>query len=619
MAISFCELYRKNKPKFVIKNDPFDIMAFEEKLAEAKDLSSTIDSGTRDLKSFAYLAVDLYSILFKADPKLQDPKLVRRDFHIHKNIIEQVMAMSQYRELRQFTKLSEFDSVIATDTLAKEVIKVLKNLKPTIAQQQKLADELEQLQDEMEQMPQIVRSMFSNQNNSGVQSTQMTSGEGNSGDMATSNSIVLNSNEYAGNTGISEGNVGIPDRIENSNEEQQQDNFTPLSNNQSQIDMSNENVNEDAELSPISDGENSSEGQSVNVCPPPADLDSIEDSLPDPLLVRRMQEVKERMEEIKHEFSELENSYDLEEIRQDLRICVSSALNNVTEMSDILAAWGTNDGEVQYMTFHERIALAEKIKNSRNLLKLAKMLGRYKRWAVGANKSRISQDLVEITTIDTDSDLTRILPSEMIQLADDYLALLFIRRYMEDDLLCYDVKAKAKEEEGPIVILIDESGSMYGDKELWSKAVLVALAEIARTRHRNFAVIEYSNRGRMRIHKFQGGKIGTNALIDLASHFFNGGTDYEEPLTAAMTICNEEGFQKADILMLTDGECYVTPQFMRDFLDLKNKLSVKVTSVCIDFGYSSTGSLSEFSDEIIPCSNFARDMDSVTQKIFEAV
>jgi uncharacterized protein with von Willebrand factor type A (vWA) domain len=95
-------------------------------------------------------------------------------------------------------------------------------------------------------------------------------------------------------------------------------------------------------------------------------------------------------------------------------------------------------------------------------------------------------------------------------LADADLEDLFYLRFAERGLRQYNLIGHEPEGQGPIIIAIDESGSMTTDyggmtSEVWSKAVMLALLSIARLQKRDLAVIYFSGPDDLRIDLFQKG------------------------------------------------------------------------------------------------------------------
>jgi len=56
--------------------------------------------------------------------------------------------------------------------------------------------------------------------------------------------------------------------------------------------------------------------------------------------------------------------------------------------------------------------------------------------------------------------------------------------------------------------------------------------------------------------------------------------------------------RRGDIVFITDGECRVDAQWLREFKDAKAELGFSLFSVLIDIGSSSLGALKDFSDKI---------------------
>ncbi len=67
--------------------------------------------------------------------------------------------------------------------------------------------------------------------------------------------------------------------------------------------------------------------------------------------------------------------------------------------------------------------------------------------------------------------------------------------------------------------------------------------------------------------------------------FLGGGTSYQTPLTAARELLAEEyddtSRARGDVVLLTDDECDVTEEWMRDWNDAKRLLGFRVFGVAI--------------------------------------
>ena len=60
----------------------------------------------------------------------------------------------------------------------------------------------------------------------------------------------------------------------------------------------------------------------------------------------------------------------------------------------------------------------------------------------------------------------------------------------------------------------------------------------------------------------------------------------------------EEVLEKADLALLTDGECAVSDAWLREFLTEKERLGVNVFTVLMDVGTTADATVAEFSDRV---------------------
>jgi uncharacterized protein with von Willebrand factor type A (vWA) domain len=111
-------------------------------------------------------------------------------------------------------------------------------------------------------------------------------------------------------------------------------------------------------------------------------------------------------------------------------------------------------------------------------------------------------------------------------------------------------KGTKKEGKGPIVVCVDNSGSMSGDRETWSKAVALALLEIATMQKRGFACIHFGGPSdALEIIEINPGEKGIlRKAVKVAEFFLNaGGTAFEPALSQALELISKQNFKKADV------------------------------------------------------------------------
>lgn len=183
----------------------------------------------------------------------------------------------------------------------------------------------------------------------------------------------------------------------------------------------------------------------------------------------------------------------------------------------------------------------------------------------------------EMVGIRLGRDLEHALPSELALLADQDTALLFDLKYVESRLMCFDmiglqrVMTQQQTEEvvhvaevtkaGPMVICVDTSGSMEGMPETVAKAVVLFLATQARSQRRACHILNFST-GIQALDLSH--EKGMSALMDFLQMSFHGGTDVAPALRHALHTMQQEAYENADLLVISD---FVMGRLPRPVLD----------------------------------------------------
>jgi uncharacterized protein with von Willebrand factor type A (vWA) domain len=192
-------------------------------------------------------------------------------------------------------------------------------------------------------------------------------------------------------------------------------------------------------------------------------------------------------------------------------------------------------------------------------------------------------------------DLGRLLPCELWALRHQVRRRDFLRRLVEKDLLQYDLIGDDHRGRGPMVICVDGSGSMAGARELWAKAVALALVDIARKEKRNARALVFSG-PEVNLHSFDlltkrraggGTRVDLDAVVQLAECFPQGGTDFEKPLVAALETVRNQTFKGADIIFITDGEAAISDAFAKQMKQAKKRQDIGVFAILVDNSTSS--------------------------------
>ena len=186
-------------------------------------------------------------------------------------------------------------------------------------------------------------------------------------------------------------------------------------------------------------------------------------------------------------------------------------------------------------------------------------------------------------------DLMRLLPSELANLEDEDLEMLFYAKLLEKNLITYqlsgitnvtqDESYQQPKTTGPVVACLDTSGSMGGEPINKAKALLFAIANILKQEKRSLYVILFGSSGQLKEYRLDGAE-DLAGLLHFLEQGFGGGTDFKTPLQRSMQIIgSQDTYIKADILMLSDGDCQLSSGFAQKFQSQKQKLDCMVYSV----------------------------------------
>ena len=88
--------------------------------------------------------------------------------------------------------------------------------------------------------------------------------------------------------------------------------------------------------------------------------------------------------------------------------------------------------------------------------------------------------------------------------------------------------------------------------------------------------------------------------------FFGGGTDFETPLNEALRLLTN-GFESADVVIITDGECEVSNEFAKRFTEEKLKNRLTVTGILLSTDDDCGKSLPPFCDKIYRLGDMSAD------------
>lgn len=298
-----------------------------------------------------------------------------------------------------------------------------------------------------------------------------------------------------------------------------------------------------------------------------------------------------------------------EQLRQDMELigattrALKEASKEVDECEEMLCALGCGPGSCEEgrISLEEITNLFRRSKDSAVIRRIMELAGAFRRVAQSKQRRKVSHGQDDTVGIELGGDAAKLVPSELAMLTHPQLKLDAMRRFTERQMFQRRYKGKENVGKGPIIICVDESGSMSGDPVAHAKAFALSMAYIARHQNRWCCLIGYA-----------GGREGTccvlppkkwnqSKLMDWLEHFYSGGTVMDVPMSELPykywpeLIRQGMPVGKTDLIFVTDGVVYVSDEMRNNFLAWKQKEKVKLYSLIVD---CEPGPLASVSDEV---------------------
>lgn len=305
-------------------------------------------------------------------------------------------------------------------------------------------------------------------------------------------------------------------------------------------------------------------------------------------------ERRARLAELATEIEELEYSYRTNfklrraraELRQhldeaDVPAQIEDVRDALEDFHQALITWGNERGPDVPLDLDERLALFRQYLSDPRLRRATELLGRANYQAVGAHRTLTRAAPVQISGLKLGDDLAALVPSEAVFLVDPDTEMEFLRRYAEQELMVRTYELRGEPTRGPVVVLVDESASMAGDRATMAKALALALVGIAGADNREAALIEFSSHGQLQLTHFSPREQDVARVASVLTHFFGGGTDFDAPLMAALElVASDPRYASADLVMVSDGEAPLHPETARALLSARDG-GARLFAVCV--------------------------------------
>ena len=310
------------------------------------------------------------------------------------------------------------------------------------------------------------------------------------------------------------------------------------------------------------------------------------------------------LNELEKNISVLIENWELSQIKlikEELIKKYISKLEYIKKLKEILSDldlgtgyfWDLSKGNLIESDINSLISWVEFLKKNKEIMELCNLLGKMKKYNKELIKEKISRAIkYDIKVLDKNSNeevsgiklgksIEYLLPNELALLNDSELEELFDLKYIEEKLMLFDydsyinvekekiveefVESEKDEEKGPIIICVDTSGSMSGAPERIAKAIAFCISSKAISENRPCLLINFSTS--IEVIEFNKFNLFTD-ILNFLKKSFNGGTDLIPALKYSLDKIENEKFEKADVLILSD--------FILD--NIENKIFKKINN-----------------------------------------
>lgn len=270
----------------------------------------------------------------------------------------------------------------------------------------------------------------------------------------------------------------------------------------------------------------------------------------------------------------------------------------LNDLGDLLApfynflghVWNDSLGAWDRVDWDKLEEYAKSLQRDSQLRELAELLGRWKSAEKQVEEYKLQQPVPEkdwkpnpygkseIIGIHYSDDISSMLPAEVALLSSPETELILSKKFVEKKLLTFQYRSRDigsslkkqeevsmladSDEKGPIIMAIDTSGSMFGAPERIAKALALAILEIALKQKRRAYLISFSTG--IKTAEMTGMEEQLDSMVEFLRMSFHGGTDIQPALEETLEVLEQEEYEKADVLVISD---FVIPRIDRKMFE----------------------------------------------------
>jgi uncharacterized protein with von Willebrand factor type A (vWA) domain len=289
---------------------------------------------------------------------------------------------------------------------------------------------------------------------------------------------------------------------------------------------------------------------------------------------------------------------------------VAEAGKEVEELHDAAAALGVGPGSPGSSDPKAVAALFKRVRSDPSLRRICELAGRFRRMAQGRQRAKATHGLDDVVGVEPGGDVGRLLPSELARLMIPELELDALRRIAERQALCREYHAVEPVGKGPIIVSVDESGCMEGEKAHAANALALALVWVARRQRRWRGLAAYSGDSGERLLALPPGRWDESALADWLTAFLGRGSSLDVPVRELLDYYRRLGAPPGvtDVVLVTDARARIPADVAAAFNAWRRSVRARVIALVIA---DPPGDLADLSDEVHQVRALAATEDAV--------
>ena len=302
--------------------------------------------------------------------------------------------------------------------------------------------------------------------------------------------------------------------------------------------------------------------------------------------------VQEKLAALSHAGTDTNDNRDVE---QRVGIALAATLRDLNATNQAITllrqllpsgqAWGIDAGSLHRMPLDEVRQIARALREHPDILRIVELAGRWLETFRAARPRRRGKGREETVGVTLGGDLGDILPQELLLLRRaGRLRTVALARIIERRALVREMKGPALLGRGPVIVIIDTSGSMAGARVVFAKAVALAIVTRAIEQRRPALVLTFGARGEMLEVHFSPRESPGNRILRLLDLSFGGGTNFDGPLERIVEVATERPWSSADAVFVSDGDCEASPVVIERVKNAKRSADLDLIALLVGRG-----------------------------------